>query len=196
MDDALHKIPIAMLEASARHHVRLCPRQVLGVRIGMLAGKLLELDLPRADKRLVAIVETDGCMVDGLTAATGCSVGRRTLFVKDFGKVAAALIDTDTDRTVRIAPRAGCRDRAQDYAPGAEDSWHAQLLGYQVMPDDRLLAAQWVDLTVSLHELISEPGFCAICDECGEEIMNQREVVTGGRTLCRGCAGDTYYSAV
>src|SRR5688572_19018238 len=86
-------IPSDMLEASAAHHTRLCPRQVLGLRMGLLAGQLLRLELPRTDKRLIAIVETDGCTTDGIMAATGCSVGRRTMFIRDWGKVAATFID-------------------------------------------------------------------------------------------------------
>jgi len=99
-----------LLDASAALHRHLCPRQVLGVRMGMLAGELLGLALPQTDKRLYVVAETDGCAVDGISAATNCWVGRRTLRVEDFGKVAATFVDTQTDRAVRIPlPRAGPR---------------------------------------------------------------------------------------
>ena len=45
----------ALAAASARHK-HLCPRQVLGARIGMAGGRALQLDLPRTDKRLLVIV--------------------------------------------------------------------------------------------------------------------------------------------
>jgi len=96
-----------LLDASAALHQHLCPRQVLGVRLGMLAGQLFELDLPQTDKRLLAIVETDGCAADGIAVAAGCWVGRRTLRVEDYGKVAATFADTETGRTLRIAPSGG-----------------------------------------------------------------------------------------
>ena len=35
-----------LLSASAALHDHLCPRQVLGVRMGLLAGQILDLDLP------------------------------------------------------------------------------------------------------------------------------------------------------
>jgi formylmethanofuran dehydrogenase subunit E len=79
-------------------HPRLCPRQVLGARIGLQAGALLGLDLPRADKRLLALVETDGCFADGVSVATGCWLGRRTLRLLDYGRVAAMLVDISTGR--------------------------------------------------------------------------------------------------
>jgi len=100
MDALTQPSPIllqALFDDSAARHKHLCPRQVLGARLG-LAG-LLALSLPnvydeRFDngrKHLLTIVETDGCAV------------------------------------------------------------------------------------------------------CGEEIINEREVVVDGRFLCHSCAGDVYY---
>ena len=77
-----------LLRQSAELHRHLCPRQVLGVRMGLAAGQLLGLSLPQADKRLLTIVETDGCFTDGVAVAANCWVGRRTLRVLDYGKVA------------------------------------------------------------------------------------------------------------
>ncbi len=64
--------------------------------MGLLAGRWLGLDVPRDDKRLLTFVETDGCAADGVSSATGCRVGGRTLRVIDFGKVAATFVDTLT----------------------------------------------------------------------------------------------------
>ncbi len=183
-----------LLEACAARHARLCPRQVLGLRMGLLGARLLSLEVPRTDKRLLVIAETDGCAVDGISVATGCSVGRRTLYIVDYGKVAATFVDVETGAAVRIWPRREARQRALDYAPNAEGRWHAQLVGYQIMPDDELLAAQAVRLSFSLEALIGKDGSRVICELCGEEIINQREVQVEGRTLCRSCAGQRYYT--
>src|SRR5690349_4858594 len=86
-------------------HPRLCPRQVLGVRMGLLAGAALGLEMPRRDKRLLVLVETDGCFADGLSVANGCWLGRRTLRLMDYGRVAATVVDSATGRAVRISPR-------------------------------------------------------------------------------------------
>ena len=93
-----------LLKRSARDHDHLCPRQVLGVRMGVYAARLLELDLPQTDKRLFTFVETDGCFVDGISAATGCSVGHRTMRIMDFGKAAATFVDSESKHAIRIAP--------------------------------------------------------------------------------------------
>lgn len=183
-----------LLSTSAANHERLCPRQVLGVRMGLAAGRALELDVPRRDKRLLVFVETDGCFADGISAATGCQVGRRTLRVIDYGKVAATFVDTWTGRAVRVAPRSGVRQRARAYAPELDDRWQAQLLGYQRMPDDELVTIQDVQLLFSLEKFISTSDHRVECQLCGEEILNEREVVRGGTTLCRACAGERYYT--
>ena len=182
-----------LLNASAALHDHLCPRQVLGVRMGLLAGQILDLDLPQRDKRLLTIVETDGCAVDGIAVATNCWVGRRTLRVEDYGKVAATFVDTQTGRAVRILPRREARHSAQLFAPDAGDKWEGYLLGYQRIPAEELLAVQPVQLRRPVEQIISRPGKQAICDRCGEEIINEREVVTAGSVLCRACSGSSYY---
>ena len=182
-----------LLQACAALHHHLCPRQVLGVRIGMLAGEILGLDLPQSGKRLLTIAETDGCGADGISVATGCWVGRRTLRIEDYGKVAATFVDTGTGRAVRIVPRVEVRQLASEYAPEAPDKWEAQLLGYQRMPAKTLLSFQSVHLKVPVERIVSQPGRRVICEICGEEIMNEREVRQNGLTLCRACAGTSYY---
>jgi formylmethanofuran dehydrogenase subunit E len=181
------------LAQSADLHQHLCPRQVLGARMGMLAGALLGLELPQAGKRLITFVETDGCFADGVAVATGCWLGRRTMRLADYGKVAATFVDTHDGRAFRIRPHAEARALAGAYAPGAKSRWHAYLEAYQLMPDDELLEARPVELSVDLRALLSRPGLRAVCARCGEEIINEREVLAGGVTLCRGCAGENYY---
>lgn len=191
-----------LLEQSAALHRHLCPRQVLGVRMGMLAGEVLGLDLPQVDsracapgagKRLLTIVETDGCASDGIAVATNCWVGRRTMRVEDYGKVAATFVDTHTGQAVRIIPRGQARALAREFAPEARNRWEAQRLGYQRMPAEDLFSVQSVCLNTPLEQIVSRAGKRAICDLCGEEIMNEREVVRAGSALCRACAGPAYY---
>jgi formylmethanofuran dehydrogenase subunit E len=182
-----------ILAESAKRHKHLCPRQVLGARMGLFAAELLGIDLPRHDKRLLTISETDGCTVDGLIAATGCRVGSRTLRILDFGKVAATFADTHTGETFRIVPRREARQIAADHATGTSGKWDAMLLGYQVMSVAELFVVQQVTLKMPLSEIISRPSRKAICEVCGEEIINGREVLNNGVVLCRACAGDGYY---
>jgi formylmethanofuran dehydrogenase subunit E len=185
-----------LLDESAARHKHLCPRQVLGARMGLLGTHWLGLELPDTDKRLLVVVETDGCFADGISVATDCTVGARSLRVIDHGKVAAVFVDTQTDQAVRLIPSQVSRVLAREYAPLAPSPWHAQLEAYQIMPDTELFDLQPVELTLSLEKLLSKPGRRASCDHCGEEIINEREVKYGDRTLCRACAGDGYWRSL
>ncbi len=184
------------LEISASRHNRLCPRQVLGVRMGLLAGKILNLQLPQSDKSLFTIVECDGCGAGGIEVATGCSIDHRTLRVLDYGKLAATFINMKTRQAVRIVPKPGCRELAEQYIPGGANSWQSQLEAYQNMPDEVLLSVQPVQLTVSLEKIISKPGLRINCSLCGEEITNEREIYQNGAVLCQSCAGNSYYKSL
>ena len=182
-----------MLTLSATHHHKICPRQVLGVRVGLLAGRLLEIPLPQPEKRLLAIAETDGCFVDGISAATGCYVGRRTLRIEDYGKTAVKFVDTLTEQAIRVAPRARAREQAWEYAPSTRNKWEAQLVGYKYIPDELLFHWQWVQLTIPVKQIIGQAGKRTMCEVCAEEIINQREVIREGTVMCKPCAGYSYF---
>ena len=188
----MHTLDLILAE-SAKRHKHLCPRQVLGARMGLFAAELLGIELPRCDKRLLVISETDGCAVDGLIAATGCRVGSRTLRILDFGKVAATFTDTCTEETIRVASRREARALAVDHVPDARNIWEAMLLGYQVMSASELFVVQHVELDMPLSQIIGRPGMKANCEVCKEEIMNGREVLNNEIVLCRACAGESYY---
>jgi formylmethanofuran dehydrogenase subunit E len=182
-----------ILRESAKKHKHLCPRQVLGARMSLLAGELLDLELPRADKRLFVIAETDGCTVDGIIAATGCRVGSRTLRILDFGKVAATFTDIHTGTSIRVNPSQQSRAFAFEYASGIRNRWEAMLLGYQVMPAMELFVVQPVQLDMPLSQILGRPGKKVVCEICREEIINGREVRNNDMVLCRTCAGEVYY---
>jgi formylmethanofuran dehydrogenase subunit E len=182
-----------LLERSTKLHQHLCPRQVLGVRMGMLAESLLGVELPQTDKRVLAFVETDGCFSDGVAVAANCWVGRRTMRVEDYGKPAVTFVDTVTEEAWRIWPHPLAREVAPRYAPEANNKWEAMLLGYQRMPDAELLLWRPAVLRTPVTEIVSRAGLVAVCERCGEEIINEREVVVDGLTLCRACAGNAYY---
>lgn len=181
-------------ETASYHRGHLCPRQVLGVRMGLYAAELLNLDLPQSDKRLFTLVETDGCLTDGIAVATGCWWGHRTMRLIDYGKTAATFMDTRTERAIRITPAPAARSRSPFYAPDAPSHWQAQLEAYQIMPADELLEARDVVLTINLQAIISRPGQRVVCDQCGEDILNERYIRRGERLLCLACVDGAYYS--
>ena len=182
-----------LLDISASHHNHLCPRQILGARIGLAGMRALGFDEPPAGKRLLVILETDGCFADGVAAATDCAVGHRTLRIEDYGKAAATFVDTGTERAVRVAPLVDIRQRAAAAAPEEPRHYFAQMQAYRSLPDDELLSVTPVELAIPVEQIVSRPGVRTNCAICGEEIVNEREVQRQGLSICRACAGEAYY---
>lgn len=182
-----------LLEKSSQEHAHLCPRQILGVRLGLMGLKALGFVEPPAKKRLLTILESDGCFADGVSAASGCTVGHRTLRVEDLGKTAAVFVDTLTGKMVRVAPVLDLRTRALGYAPDESRHYFAQMQAYKVMPDEEMFTLCPIRLNRPVEEIVSRAGVRTCCELCGEEIINQREVVRDGLTLCKTCANEGYY---
>ena len=182
-----------LLDKTAALHSHLCPRQILGVRMGLLGMHALGFEGPPANKRLLIITETDGCFADGLSAATGCTVGHRTLRVEDYGKAAAVFVDTLTGQALRLAPALDIRRRACAYAPDEPRHYFAQLQAYQSLPDEVMFTVRSVMLNTPVAQIVSRPGVRVNCDACGEEIINERQIKDNGQTLCRACARGAYY---
>ena len=184
-----------LLEESSKHHSHLCPRQILGVRIGLAGMGALGLEANQGSKRLLTILETDGCFADGVIAATKCTVGHRTLRVEDYGKVAATFVDTKTGRAVRVAPTLDVRNRAYSCCPDESRHYFAQMQAYQSMPVEQLVNITEIQLVTPIEQIVSRPGVRVECASCGEEIMNEREILVDGQPLCRACVGGAYYQS-
>jgi formylmethanofuran dehydrogenase subunit E len=182
------------LGQTAAIHKHLCPRQVLGVRMGLYASELFPIELPQNGKRLFVFVETDGCFTDGVSVATGCSMGHRTMRLVDYGKIAATFVDTRLERALRLCPSTDARVRAAACFPGAANRWQVQLESYQRIPNEELFLLREVTINLDLGAIIGKPGSRTICSVCGEEIINQREIMRNGHPICPSCAGNGYWN--
>ncbi len=75
----------------------------------------LGIDDPRgADrKRLITYLEIDRCATDAIGMVTGCRLGKRSLKVRDWGKMAATFVDLESGRAVRVIALEDSRPRAE-----------------------------------------------------------------------------------
>ena len=176
-------------------HGHMCAGQILGLRLAIHGMDLLKLEDPTGKdrKRLIAYVEIDRCATDAITVVTGCRMGKRALKFRDFGKVAATFCDLAADRAVRVVAKESSKQRAREMHPEIADKNRQQMAAYREMSDDELFSHQWVRVSIGPEEMPGFKGPRVACDECGEGINFQREVVKDGRTLCKSCAGDRYY---
>jgi formylmethanofuran dehydrogenase subunit E len=182
------------LQLAAVAHGHLCAGQVLGVRLAMLGLRELGITDPIAErKRIVTYVEIDRCMTDAIGLVANCRLGKRALKFRDWGKVAATFVDLPTGRAIRIAAKESSKQIARDMFPDmSKDA--GQQKAYAELSEDVLFEKKWVKVEVKPEDLPGYKGPRVVCAECGEGINFGREVPQGGRTLCRGCAGETYYS--
>lgn len=179
---------------SAQRHERLCPRQVLGVRMGLAAAVALGVDPRAPGKALYVFAETDGCFADGVEAATNCSIGHRNMRLMDYGRVAIVAVHIESGAAARVSPAPGVREIAAGYAPDEPRRYYQQLEGYQAMPDAELLRIRPVRLRVDVAALLGRKGSRVDCDRCGEEILNGRQHLEAGRPVCQGCTGTAFYA--
>src|ERR1700733_8493202 len=187
----------AYLREAEIAHGHLCAGQVLGVRLAMLGLEKLGIDDPRGNKedrkRLVTFVEIDRCATDAVAVVTGCRLGKRAPKVRDWGEVAATLIDVRTGKAIRIAAKESSKALAREMHPEITDKNQQQMLAYREITNDDLFTTQWVKVELPPEEFPGYKGERVVCEACGEGINFRREVLRDGKVLCRSCSGDSYY---
>lgn len=185
-----------LLERAEHSHGHMCAGQVLGVRMAMLGCRAVGVSDPRgADRKsLLVYVEIDRCAADAINTVTGCRLGKRTLKYVDYGKLAATFVNTKTGQAVRVAALDSARDAADQAHPEVEDRYQRQLRAYKHLPDDALFKVERVAVEIAPQDQPGRPVSRVACQECGEGINDRREVVRDNRTLCRSCAGDSYFT--
>ena len=182
------------LELAAVAHGHLCAGQVLGVRLAMLGLKELGIEDPIGErKRIVTYVEIDRCVTDAVALVANCRLGKRALKFRDWGKVAATFCDLQTGKAVRIAAKESSKQAAKELFPELPKD-QGQQKAYAQLSDDVLFSREWVKVEILPEDLPGFKGPRIVCAQCGEGINFKREVLKEGRTLCRACAGDRYYS--
>ena len=179
-------------------HGHICAGQILGLRLAIRGLELLGIDDPTGKdrKRLVTFVEIDRCATDAITVVTGCRLGKRALKFRDFGKVAATFCDLASKKAVRVVALESSKQRAKELYPEIADKNKQQMTAYREMPLEELFSHQWVNVAIGPEDLPGYKSPRTACAECGEGINFKREVIRDGRVLCRGCAGERYYTAI
>ena len=185
-----------LLQRAEQSHGHMCAGQVLGVRMAMLGCLAVGVEDPRgADRKsLIVFVEIDRCAADAVNTVTGCRLGKRTLKFFDYGKLAATFLNVKTGEAVRIVALDSSREAANCAFPEIESKYERQLRAYKLLPEEELFKVERVRVDVPPQDQPGRSVSRVQCEECGEGINDRREVLRDSRTLCRGCAGEAYYT--
>ncbi len=65
-----------------------------------------------------------------------------------------------------------------------------------IVPEEELLLIEEVKVDIGEHDIPGFPKFKAYCEECGDRVLDRREVIVDGRTLCKACAEGSYYQKI
>jgi formylmethanofuran dehydrogenase subunit E len=179
------------LARSAAMHSRLCPRQVIGVRMARLACAYLRVDPAIERKQIFVFMECGRCAADAVIAVTGASPTNQLMKLIHYGKVAATFVNLKTQSAVRVSENQNSRDVAVRMMSPHISAWEAQLQAYQSMSESSLLSWQPVELRTPLPQILEK--HCVVCETCGDRINEHSEVVIDQRILCKACAHGSYY---
>ena len=194
--DKKHKTDFEkLLDISVKIHGHLCPGQVLGVRMSMLGLSLIGIDDPKGKDRksLIVYVEIDRCATDAIQSVTGCSPGKRSMKLLDYGKMAATFVNLKEDKAVRLLAKEESKNKAKNYFPEIEDKYKCQLEAYKVMPDEELFEWKEVKVEIPEEDMPGRPKRRVKCEKCGEHVQDNRDLNVEGKILCKACAGEAYY---
>ena len=187
-----------LLADSVKSHGHLCAGQVIGVRMSMLALRLIGIDDPTgADrKKLYVMVEIDRCATDAIQSVTGCSLGKRSMYFIDLGIMAATFVNLASGKAVRITAREEARDLADTYCTQGENKYARQLEAYKTMSEDELFRVEEVAVDIPATNLPGRPLKRVQCSRCSDWVQDGREIVKVGEVLCRSCVQGRYYRVI
>jgi formylmethanofuran dehydrogenase subunit E len=206
-----------IIEKAKEFHGHVCPFLVLGLRISEIAMEKLGLRkaglAETVEEEVIAIVEVNNCMVDGVQIATGCTLGNNSLIYLDLGKNAVTLIKRDSKKGVRIyidseklrskyfpqealelfrkvvVERSGSREDIEKLSKLWEE------IGYRMadLPKDEFII-QEVEVFEDIERAPIYPS--VRCSRCGELVMEPKAVKINSETLCPVCAGAEFNAVI
>ena len=174
-----------LLAEAGAFHGDICGGIRIGVRMTMCGLRHLEIGDPKGEDRrkLLVFVEIDRCATDAIMSITGCRPGKRTMKVKDYGKMAATFVNLESGKAIRVVPTGANRKESAD---GKE----ADL---SKMTDEELFHVRFVEVPLKPEDLPGKPVRRAQCARCGEDILDGREVEMDGKSLCGPCSEQKNY---
>lgn len=144
----------------------------------------MELAAAASARDMIVVVENDRCIADAIQIVTGTRIGRRTMKLVPYGRMAATFKNLKTSRAWRVNLSLG--DRPCD-DPDMNDE------ALLMMPDEDLLRWREVRVDFPAHELPGKPQRVVRCIGCGEKIFDFRDLPSPSGPTCVACDRGAYY---
>lgn len=180
----------ALLTEAEAFHGHICGGIVIGLRMAMEGLRQIGIRDPKgADaKDFLVFVEIDRCATDAITVVTGCRPGKRTMKLRDYGKMAATFVNLKDQHAVRLSTLD---------SPDPAEAPEACVVRLKRQPAPALFRIQQVEVNLAPGDLPGRPVRTARCEQCGETVLDARDVTVDGNCLCLPCAeGERYYRVI
>ncbi len=180
MDNGYFGEYATLVAEAGKFHGDICAGIEIGTRMTMSGLRRINITDPKgADrKKLMVFVEIDRCSTDAIMALTGCKPGKRTMKIRDYGKMAATFINLETGKAVRVVTRMSKKGNGDG---------KAQMPDFAKAPEEELFAITDVEVPLRPEDMPGKPLRRVPCACCGESVMDGREVEHQGKTLCKPC---------
>jgi formylmethanofuran dehydrogenase subunit E len=198
-----------LLLRAKEFHGHICPFVALGVRMSVIAMEKLGVEedaMASVGEDILAIVECNNCLTDGVQVATGCTLGNNSLIYLDLGKNALTIVRRKDWKGVRVYVNAENvrkyfskevlelfnkvivrREGSEEDAKRLSEFWEETGWKMLEIPEEEF-KVEFVEVQPIERAPIFENKRC---EKCGELAMATR--VKDG--LCLRCAG-SYYAVV
>jgi formylmethanofuran dehydrogenase subunit E len=201
-----------LLELAGMLHGHYCPGVALGVKAVEAAFGRLGITDNTGMEEIMAVIEGNSCVADGIQFASGCTLGNNALVYKDLGRTAATFYRRGGERAVRVSVRkfeasGGTEEekkegdalfekavKRREKLSDAESArmkelWIKRSFETAAMPVEELFTISDVPVPRLPFAPIVDSQVCSIC---GESVMESRAVFRNGQAVCIACAGEEY----
>ena len=180
------------LQKAIAYHGHLCLGQVLGVH---LAEKGMDVIGTTNSKNMIVYVENDRCIADAIQILTGTRLGRRSMKLVNYGKMAATFINTDTGAAYRIWVSGKINEMIGKISSDREEK-ERQYKRVLLSNSDDVVSVQKVSVDIPPEEMPGKPKRTVSCVLCGEKIMDSKDISSEKGPLCLACAKGPYYTLI
>jgi formylmethanofuran dehydrogenase subunit E len=180
------------LNRAISFHGHLCLGQVLGVH---LAERGLEVIKTTDPKEIIVYVENDRCIADTIQIITGTRLGRRSMKLVNYGKMAATFINTRTGDAYRIWVSGNFTEMTGSISADLHER-EKQYTTILEADSDEIVSVQKVSVNIPPMEMPGKPQRTIICFLCKEKVMDGKDVLTEEGSMCQACAGEPYYKII
>jgi formylmethanofuran dehydrogenase subunit E len=174
------------LDKATKYHGHICGGQILGLRMSLLGLKLLGYNREDDFRDLVVCLESDRCVADAVYVVTGLTIGRRRLKLANYGKSAMTFLHLKSGDAYRISVID--KDRPKE-GQDLVEFWKAK-------KDEDIFRVQRVKFDLAKGDEPGKPTRVVKCQKCGDEVMDHKDKIVDGQTLCRACADGPYYAVL